>query len=215
MKRLQEKLIPNLESKSVIVVDNASYHNEQLNRHPTSNARKGVMLLWFDKHGIPYSSNMTKAELYDLIKVHKPQYETFAIDRLLADHGHTVFRLSPYHPDLNPIEQIWGIVKARIAAKNVTFKLQDVQQLAEQNFAAVTVEEWAAVCRHCKAVEGEYVSREHGMDSGMGRITINADDDDDDDDNDDTSESTVSCEDNDDIQEAGPIVSDSELSEVK
>jgi len=48
------------------------------------------------------------------------------------------------------------------------------------------------------------------MDSGMGRITINADDD-----NDDTSESTVSCEDNDDIQEAGPIVSDSELSEVK
>jgi len=28
-------------------------------------------------------------------------------------------------------------VKTRIAAKNVTFKLQDVQQLAEQNFAAV------------------------------------------------------------------------------
>ena len=27
----QEKLIPNLESKSVIVVDNASYHNVQLN----------------------------------------------------------------------------------------------------------------------------------------------------------------------------------------
>jgi len=70
MKWLQEKLIPNLESKSVIVVDNASYHNVQLNRHPTSNARKGVMLLWLDKHGIRYSSNVTKVELYDLIKVH-------------------------------------------------------------------------------------------------------------------------------------------------
>jgi len=34
MKWLQEKLIPNLESKSVIVVDNMSYHNEQLNQHP-------------------------------------------------------------------------------------------------------------------------------------------------------------------------------------
>jgi hypothetical protein len=32
-------------------------------------------------------------------------------------------------------------VKGRIAAKNVTFKLQDVQQLAEENFAAVTEEE--------------------------------------------------------------------------
>ena len=85
------------------------------------------MLFWLDERGICYSSNMTKAELYDLIKKHKLQYETFASDCLLADLGHTVLRLPPYHPDLNPIEQIWGIVKTRIAAKNVTFKLQDVQ----------------------------------------------------------------------------------------
>jgi len=44
------------------------------------------MLFWLDKHGIRYSSDMTKAELYDLIKMHKPQYETFAIDCLLAKH---------------------------------------------------------------------------------------------------------------------------------
>jgi transposase len=204
-KWLQEKLIPNLECRSVIVVDNASYHNVQLNRHPTSNARKGEMLFWLDKHGIRYSSDMTKAELYDLIKMHKPQYETFAIDCLVAEHGHTVIRLPPYHPDLNPIEKIWGIVKNRIAAKNVMFKLRDVQQLAEQNFAAVTMEEWAAVCRHVKAVEEEYMSREHEMDGVMERLLINGDDDDD-----DTSESTVSCDDNDDIQGVGPIVSDSE-----
>jgi len=75
-KWLQEKLIPNLESRSVTVVDNATYHNVQLNRHPTSNARKGEMLFWLDKHGIRYSSDMTKAELYDLIKLHILQYET-------------------------------------------------------------------------------------------------------------------------------------------
>jgi len=51
-------------------------------------------------------------------------------------------------------------------------------------------------------VEEEYMSREHEMASVMERILINADDD-------DTSESTVSCDDNDDIQGAGPIVSDS------
>ena len=67
------------------------------------------------------------------------------------------------------------------------------------------MEEWAAVCRHVKAVEEEYMSREHEMDGVMERIIINADDDDD-----DTSESTVSCDDNDDIQGAGPFVSDSE-----
>ena len=53
------------------------------------------------------------------------------------------------------------------------------------------------------------MSREHEMGSVMERITINADDDDDND-NDDISESTVSCDNNGDIQRVGPIVSDSE-----
>ena len=96
-------------------------------------------------------------------------------------------------------------MKTRIAAKNVTFKLRDVQQLAEQNVAAVTMEEWAAVCRHVKAVEEEYMSRE--TNSIMERIIINADDDDDDD---DASESSISCDDDDDIQGVGPLLSDSE-----
>ena len=169
------------------MVDNASYHNVQLNRHPTSNARKGEMLFWLDKPGIRYSSDMTKAELYHLIKMHKPQYETFAIDCLFAEHGHTVITLPPYHPNLNPIEKIWGNLRTRIATKNVTFKLRDVQQLAEQHFAAVTMEERAAVGRNVKAVEVKCMSREHEMDSVMEIIIINANDD-----NDDTSESTVS-----------------------
>jgi len=51
-------------------------------------------------------------------------------------------------------------VKTKIAVKNVTFELRDVQQLAEQNCATVTMEEWAAVCRHVTAVEEECMSRE-------------------------------------------------------
>ena len=78
-------------------------------------------------------------------------------------------------------------MKTRTAAKNVTFMQRDVQQLAEKNSAAVTMEEWAAVCRHVKAVEEEYMSREHEMDSITERNII----DDDDDDDDDMSESTV------------------------
>jgi hypothetical protein len=35
---------------------------------------------------------MTKVELYDIIKLNKPQYEIFAIDGLLAEHGHMVNR---------------------------------------------------------------------------------------------------------------------------
>ena len=45
------------------------------------------------------------------------------------------------------------------------------------------MEQWAAVCRYLKAVEEEYMSREHEMYSVMEKIVINDDDDNDDDDN--------------------------------
>jgi predicted O-methyltransferase YrrM len=48
-KKLLQELIPNLESRSVTVVDNASYPKVQINRRPTSNARKCEMLFWLDK----------------------------------------------------------------------------------------------------------------------------------------------------------------------
>jgi hypothetical protein len=73
-KWLQEKLIFDLIPCSVIVVDNTSYHNTQINRPPTNN-RKAEILSWLDKHGIRHSSGMTKVQLYKLIKLHKPQYE--------------------------------------------------------------------------------------------------------------------------------------------
>jgi predicted O-methyltransferase YrrM len=50
-KKWLQKLIPNLESKSVIVVDSASYHTVLIIRNPTSTARKAEMLFWLDKHG--------------------------------------------------------------------------------------------------------------------------------------------------------------------
>jgi hypothetical protein len=93
--------------------------------------------------------------------------------------------------------------------KNVSFKLRDGQQLAERNVAAATVEGWAAVCRHVKVMKEECMSREHEMDSVVERIMVNADvvvvDDDG-----ETSECSVSCDDNDDIQVVVPIASYSE-----
>jgi hypothetical protein len=60
-KWFQEKIIPNLRSKSIIVVNSASYHNVQIKWHPTSNVRKGEMLFWLDKHSVWYSYDMVKA----------------------------------------------------------------------------------------------------------------------------------------------------------
>ena len=42
-KWLQEKLIPNLEPNSVLILDNAAYHNMQYDKCPTSASRKAEM----------------------------------------------------------------------------------------------------------------------------------------------------------------------------
>jgi transposase len=59
-------------------------------------------------------------------------------DSLLARYGHVALRLPHYHPELNPIEKMWTIVKNWVSMKNVTFQLQDVRKLEEEKFSSIT-----------------------------------------------------------------------------
>ncbi|KAG8238869.1 hypothetical protein J437_LFUL017671 [Ladona fulva] len=60
-----------LKWKSVVVLDNTPYHNVQLNRPQSSNAKKDTMKEWLDSRGQQYSSKETKIELYEKIRRHK------------------------------------------------------------------------------------------------------------------------------------------------
>ena len=53
-KWIKEQLIPNLNPNSVLVIDNAPYHNKQVNPVPTSSWKKQDMQKWLTDNGIPY-----------------------------------------------------------------------------------------------------------------------------------------------------------------
>ena len=100
---LQEKLIRNLESKSVIVFDSASYHNVQLGRHPNQQWQKRwnavlVGLAWYmvqlrhDKSRAVRSHRNALTAIWDLCS-------------WLTDTGHTAIKLPSYRADLNRIEK--------------------------------------------------------------------------------------------------------------
>ncbi|XP_072398183.1 uncharacterized protein [Diabrotica undecimpunctata] len=176
MKWLKDKLLPNLPSNSVLVIDNASYYNVTLDKCPTSASKKDIMKKWLTERNIFFDESETKPELYSKVLIAKPKNAVYAVDQLLAQHGHSVLRLPPYHPELNPIEKIWTILKNEVAARNTTFKLADVLELAKIRLNEITPEIWANTCRHVDKVEEEYFSREYILDEAH-EIIINLDDD--------------------------------------
>lgn len=159
-KWVKERLIPNLPPRSVLVIDNASYHNIEVDRAPTSNTRKATMVSWLVHRNIPHRDTMYKHELYELIKLHKPAHKSYVLDALMEQHGHSVLRLPPYHPELNTIELVWAEVKNWVRMQNVTFNIDDVENLTRQKFASISVEDWQRKCKHTKTVEREFMGSE-------------------------------------------------------
>jgi hypothetical protein len=52
-KWVKEKVIPNLATPSVIVMDNAPYHGKQVDKPPTKSSLKKDMLEYLRRHGVP------------------------------------------------------------------------------------------------------------------------------------------------------------------
>ena len=104
--------------------------------------------------------------------MNKPREKSFKIDDMASKYEHSVLRLPLYHPELNSIEKIWGIVKNWVASRNVTFKLSDVKALAEEKFRSVGRNELNNVCKSVKRIEQEMVEREHIIDEATERFII-------------------------------------------
>ena len=84
---LRGKLIPNLPPKSVVVIDNASYHSVQEDKCPTQASRKADMQTWLTKHNVAWSNDMLKVELLELCRTHRP-LPTYVVDETLKQHEH-------------------------------------------------------------------------------------------------------------------------------
>lgn len=172
-KWLQEKLIPNLPPNSVLVIDNAPYHNVQTEKCPIMSSRKAEMQQWLTARNIAFTNEMLKVELYNIIKLHKPRFKTYEIDKILADKGHSVLRLPPYHPDLNPIELVWASMKQYVAEKNVTFNFKFVESLCDEFFNSFSEEQWKTRCEHVKKIEQNYMAQQPAFDIVVDDIIIN------------------------------------------
>ena len=170
-KWVKEKLIPHLPPKSFLIIDNAPYHNLQVETCLTQASRKADIQAWLTRQKIPFGATLLKAELLQTCKQHKPT-PSFLLENILKEYGHDCLRLPAYHADLNSIELIWATMKGYIARRNVSFKMTDVLQLSQYAIAAVTENDWVSGCRHVEEVKRKYWDADIAVKAEMEKIVI-------------------------------------------
>lgn len=156
---ITKQLIPNLPSESVVVVDNASYHNWLQDPPPSSKNRKAEIKKWLeDRVELNPDVNWTKRLLLQKLREIRPDHLQYGIDAIFKAHGHTVLRLPPYHPDLNPIEVVWGVTKRAIAAENTSQRVKDVEALIRKHFEGSHSQLWKGCCAKVVRNEQNYLA---------------------------------------------------------
>lgn len=167
-----EQLLPNIKPRSVIVMDNASYHSAQVEKLPSSSSRKADIQSWLISKNIPFSDDLLKTELLQLVKQNKHLFLAYQVDKLATAAGHEVVRLPPYHCELNPIELVWSQVKGYVASRNTDFKIDSVEKLLQEGIASVTQQNWLHDCTHVMRLEDEAWDRDGIIDSQTDSLII-------------------------------------------
>jgi len=154
-KWFSEKLIPNIPDNSLIIMDNASYHNTlSLCSPPTANCTKDRIWNWLIENQIPCEKDSLKAELVAALKKIAP-LPVYEADEIAKKHGHEILRTPPYHPELQPIELCWGIVKNHIA-RNCDFTLSNLKLQLEEGFSQIEASTCAKIIRKIKSKEDKF-----------------------------------------------------------
>ena len=158
-KWFEEKLLPNIPKNSLIIMDNASYHNIlSVHSAPTAKCKKEKIRSWLEKNDIPLSNDCLKIEMVEILNKIAPS-PTYIIDEIAAKFGHEILRTPPYHPELQPIEICWGVIKNQIA-RNCDFTMSNLMAQLENAFSSVTAKTCAGIIRKVRKVEDKFLKED-------------------------------------------------------
>ncbi len=150
-----EMLLPNIPKNSLIIMDNAPYHNT-LSEHspPTPLCSKKRIMEWLEQNKIYCRDDCLKPELVEILKKMATE-SLYAIDEIARYNGHEVIRTPPYHPELQPIENCWGVVKNHVA-RNCNFTMNNLIEQLDSGFDKVTAKTCVEIIAKVRKVEDEF-----------------------------------------------------------
>jgi len=151
------QLLKNLTQKSLIIMDNASYHVALTKDAPRLNASKKNIQQWLRDYQIPFEEYELLDSLRLLLKERVIPFVKSAIVKAAEAEGHQVLFQPPHHSDLQAIELIWAKAKGQVAkqySNSTSFK--EVEERLLEAFSQITSENWEAVIKHIYKNEKEY-----------------------------------------------------------
>lgn len=158
-----QKLLPNIPAHSLIIMDNAPYHNILSEQSPpTPQSAKQKIKEWLEQNKIYCHDDCLKPELIEVLKKVAPD-PIYAIDEIAASHGHKVIRTPPYHPELQPIETCWGVTKNYVG-RHCDFKMQGLINRLDEGFNKVTATTCKKIINKVRAIEDEFWATDQEMD---------------------------------------------------
>lgn len=146
------QLLPNIPSGAIVILDNARYHNVlDSDVIPNKSSRKDQLRTWLTRNGYPWREDMLKSELFELCARLAPAPE-FKLDKIAEQHDISILRTPPYHPELQPIETCWAVLKNHMA-DNCDFTMAGLRKRLPEAFSKVTAD-------NCKAIISKVFKQE-------------------------------------------------------
>ena len=88
----------------------------------------------------------------------------YAIDEIATAHGHQVLRTPPYHPELQPIETCWGVVK-NYMARHCDFTMKNFIKQLDSGFNKVSSKTCTKIIAKVREIEDEFWVSDMMMDA--------------------------------------------------
>jgi len=164
LKWLEDDVFPKI-SDGVLVIDRAPYHLTLTDdaRLASTKMKKAEFAEWLVRHdAVPHSCLFqdcrqlkTKADMKAEADKHRPAPRYQVQD--LARRFNVKILISPVaHPELNPIEIVWGTVKMALKRANVDFTIAALKASVDIEFAKITADVWCRYEDHAIKMEERY-----------------------------------------------------------
>jgi hypothetical protein len=150
-----EKLLPNLPGKCVIVIDRATFHLVPEEQIISSKMRKTELQEWLTSKNIPWESHWLKPKLVECVD--EQIDKTPIVQKIAEKRGHKGLILPVHHPELNPIELVWALVKNECGGllRN-GIKFIEVREHLEKALSNITPDICRGLCEKVIKKEKEY-----------------------------------------------------------